>query len=82
MTDIKEEYEEGGQIMIHEDCLTPRKELTFIRSKTSVEGEIYEDQTGSPPNNGTYFPEVRECPLCKGTGLIKVGKDPVGHADT
>jgi len=82
MTDIKEEYEEGGQIMIHGDCLAPRKELTFIRSKTSVEGEIYEDQTGSPPNNGTYFPEVRECPHCKGTGLIKVGKDPIGHADT
>ena len=27
-------------------------------------------------------PAVRECPLCKGTGLIKVGKDPVGHVDT
>ena len=33
------------------------------------------------PNNGTYFPEVRECPLCKGTGLIKVDKNPVGYVD-
>jgi len=29
----------------------------------------------------TDTPMVRECPYCKGTGLIKVGKDPVGNAE-
>jgi len=43
---------------------------------------LLEHDTGTiAPNNGTYFPEVRECPLCKGTGLIKVGKNPVGYVD-
>ena len=38
-------------------------------------------KTTTLPTSTLPTPMVRECPLCKGTGLIKAGKDPVGHVD-